>query len=169
MLNKLDTNLPCENLSFLCHGSLYPNYWSKNLIQQIIALRWISVLRHSGKIFGIVGIRRFRHPTAHRGITTCLFEVHMAPCDSGPTPNRRKTGLVACDTYIYVCMYLYLHICFHIYTYINVIFIYRCRQIWIYICIWIYIHICIWIYVQRYIYMQIHTYIYTCEHVYIYA
>jgi len=53
---------------------------NKKLVPQIIAQRWISVLRDSGRICGILWIRRFRHPTAHCGIPAFSFEVDWAPC-----------------------------------------------------------------------------------------
>jgi len=73
-----------KNLSSFCQGrfvsKLFDIFKTKNLVPQIIAQRWISVLRDSGRICGILEIWRFWHPTAHCGIPACSFEVARAPC-----------------------------------------------------------------------------------------
>ena len=83
--NHFDTNLPSQKSCVLCQGrfvsKLFDIFKTENLVPHIIAQRWISLLRDSGRICGILGIRRFRHPTAHCGIPAFSFEVDRVPCD----------------------------------------------------------------------------------------
>jgi len=81
--NNFDTNLPWQkSFVFLSRQICMHIIWyfqNKNLVPQIIAHLWISVLRDSGRICGILGIRRFRQPTAYCGIHAFSFEVDLAP------------------------------------------------------------------------------------------
>jgi len=71
-----------KNYSLFCQGRLVCKlldiFKTKNLVPQIIAHLWISVQWISGRICGILGIRRFWHPTAHCGIPAFSFEVDRA-------------------------------------------------------------------------------------------
>jgi len=72
-----------KNHLFFGKAGLYPNYlispnqktWYYKWLLNIEFLDWWD----SGWICGIPGIRRFRHPTAHCGITVFLFVKSIGP------------------------------------------------------------------------------------------
>ena len=131
-----------------CQGrfvsKLFHIFKSNNLVPQTIAQRCISVLRDSGWICGILGIRRFRQPTARCGIHAFSFEVDRAPCER---MRCTPTQIMSC---------LFIHVCKHIHGYTHTHACIRaCIQV--FICIHIHVYTCV------------HTCIHTCIHMYTYT
>ena len=76
-------------------------------------------------------------------------------------------GLLAENTYMYVCMYVCTYVCMYECLYVNIcihIFTYA------YMCIYVYTHVCIYICIQC-LGVCVYIYIYVCVHapVYIYS
>jgi len=77
--NFRDWNWFCLAKSISDFENRHGPHTTAKSVPRIIAQRWISVMRYSERMCGIIVIFRFRNPTTHCGIPSFSFEVHRAP------------------------------------------------------------------------------------------